>query len=263
MTGAILVSIHDVAPSSFTTSRSLLDRVERSGLVATLLVVAGPWNGQRADEDDVFGSWLRGAAQRGHEVALHGWEHRRIDDTDGPCSFGRRAVGTIAARGCDEFWLLGQREARRRLRRSIDVLHRIGVTPTGFTPPGWLASPGTIRAAADVGLHYRTSHLGIHDLRHDRHVYAPALSSRPGSRLTQPAAVLMERLAHKQLHLGATVRLACHPDDLSDPRIDAALSNVLATAQRLGATPRTYQQALARSFVRKRTTRSLSVLHSS
>ena len=245
MTARILVSLHDVAPSSFDQSRTMLDLTESNDLCATLLVVAGPWNGQRADHHDGFGEWARQASSRGHEVALHGWDHRRVDDVDGPSSLARRAIGAATARGCDEFWLLGDREAKRRLHRSLDVLHRIGLRPTGFTPPGWLASPGTVRAARDVGLAYRTSHRGIHDLRADRHLVAPALSSRPHSRFTDAAAQIIERMAITQLSLGATVRLALHPDDLDDHRIMRSLTRVLAEARRVGAASITYEQALA------------------
>ena len=45
----IIVSLHDVAPATATASARWLEVVERQQMVATLLVVPGPWRGSSID----------------------------------------------------------------------------------------------------------------------------------------------------------------------------------------------------------------------
>ena len=122
MRPSLVVSIHDVAPSTAWASRAWVDELDRRHVPATLLVVPGPWEGPplRLDRDLV--AWLHERRQRGDEIAQHGWTHR--------------AVASVAARGCAEFWSLDTREAKRRIELGRDVLHRAGLAPIGFTPPG-------------------------------------------------------------------------------------------------------------------------------
>lgn len=242
MRPTVVVSIHDVAPSTHAASSHWLDIIEAHRLRATLLVVAGPWNGPRADEDPAFGDWLRAAAAGGHEIAAHGWDHRRIEDPEGNWTSSRRVFGNVAARGCEEFWMLGQREARRRLIRTCSVLHAIGVEADGFTPPGWLASREALDAARGLGFRYRTSHRGVHDLRTGATVLAPAFSHRPGTALTAAAAWGVERLARALLLRGGLVRLALHPDDLDTGTTRDATLRLLARARDADVLSVTYRE---------------------
>lgn len=209
MTSTAVVSLHDVAPSTFVESRRLLSMVEQRSLIATLLVVPGPWGGDAlATRSGEFDRWLRGAIARGHEIALHGWCH---DDPH------RRWRSRLLARGCAEFAVLTSEEARVRLERGLSALDDVGVRPIGFVPPGWIASSGSIDAVRSLGFAYTTSHLTVEDLWGARTIRIPALSQRPDSSLSGAGAAMVRRLAAHRISRSRDVRIAVHPRDVRDP----------------------------------------------
>ena len=87
MRPSLVVSIHDVAPSTAWAARAWVDELDRRHVPATLLVVPGPWEGPplRVDRDLV--AWLHERRQHGDEIAQHG--------------------------GCAEFWSLDSRPVER------------------------------------------------------------------------------------------------------------------------------------------------------
>ncbi|WP_131764127.1 DUF2334 domain-containing protein [Actinomadura fibrosa] len=140
-----VVSLHDVAPSTAgPTARWLADLDER-GVPATLLVIPGPFGGGPSlPADAPLVASLHAAARRGHELALHGYRHEGVPG--GPA--WRRGVNQVMARGAGEFWSLTSAQAVARLRAGLGLLADADIGVTGFTPPGWLASPGTRQALA-------------------------------------------------------------------------------------------------------------------
>ncbi len=231
MTAAIVISLHDVAPGSFAQSATWLNIVERHGMRASLLVIAGPWRGRALAGDLAFAEWLRAAEARGHEVVLHGWEHQAIDNPAMASSSIRRLYGAARARGCGEFQLLDQTDASRRIERGRDVLAAHGFHPIGFTPPGWLASPGTYAALRELGYRYTTTQWGVHDLVTSRVIRMFATSQRPGSVYTVAAAWLNERLAAQRFAAGRGLRVALHPDDLAERGLREATERTLQSAR--------------------------------
>jgi predicted deacetylase len=123
------------------------------------------------------------------------------------------------------------------------VLDRQGFAVEGFTPPGWLASPGSLAAMARLGYRYTTSHAGIHPLRADGFgplIRAPALSHRPGGRGERLGAELLVRLSRRAAAAGRGVRIALHPADRTRPALVDATLHAITTALALGAIPTTY-----------------------
>ena len=234
MTGALLVSIHDVAPATLPEARAWLDELDLRGISATVLVVPGPWRRPTLDQDDATVTWLR-AAERRHEIALHGWDH-------GSCRVsgaGRRAVGQVLARGADEFIGLDRPQASARLEAGRQVLLDAELHPAGFTPPGWLASRATVQAAGEIGLRYVTSQRAVIDLRRARRYPVLALSNRPGGWGEGVGADVLRRLAPV---LGARrgVRIALHPDDLRQGRTRTAALAAIDATLAVRARPMTY-----------------------
>ncbi|MEY2975800.1 MAG: hypothetical protein RIR49_2220 [Actinomycetota bacterium] len=219
-----VVSIHDVAPATREACGHLLSLCEESGVLVTLLVIPGPWRGSRTLDDRAFADWLLAARDRGHEVSLHGWCH------EGGVVSG--LADRVLARGCGEFAHLSRAEARRRLESGLEVMDRIGVTPVGFTAPGWLCSEGSKQALIDLGFAYTTSHLSVIDLARSSTMPAPALCQRPGSTITSLGIRVVRRTLVGRVARGKSVRLALHPDDLStEPLVEATrmLIQVMAT----------------------------------
>ena len=257
---AAIVSVHDVAPSTFEQSRAWVEMLDRHRIRASLLVVPGPWGSDGLRHDPEFITWLHGAARSGHEVSLHGWEHRGVDDPNGPgpttpWSQLRRSYGEVIARGCGEFHNLGTIEAKRRLRAGLSELRAAGFDPVGFTPPGWLASRDSVTAMRQVGLSYTTTQWAIVDLANGVRIPIPAVSQRPGSSLTDVAAAANEQIIRWRLEHRHSIRLALHPRDLDHQRLITSTERIFTridAARSSGLVVTTYRDLIERGAIARR-----------
>lgn len=223
----IVVSIHDVAPATWSSSRRLLDEVEARGLVSSLLVVPGPWRGGQLRDATRFAAWLTDAAGRGHEPVLHGWTHTRVADVRQTTPLWRRTAAHAMTRGCAEFVGLDHASAAVRLRAGRAELARCDLDVVGFTPPGWWASPPTDRALAALGFSYTTRRPVVVDLVTGRHLSVPAVCQRPNSPLTTTAARWVLRRIERAVRCHEDLRVALHADDVLDRRIAGITTRVL------------------------------------
>jgi uncharacterized protein len=241
----IVVSVHDVAPATRQASEQWIDDLEELGLPTTMLVVPGPWKAPAIGDDRRFGAWLRGCQGRGHEIAQHGWTHAATRQG----SRGRRLIGRAVARGCAEFWTLGEDEAARRLALGRAQLRSEGIESVGFVPPGWLASAGALRSMRALGYRYTTSHTAVIDFATGARHRAVALSHRTGGSLERPGSALMTRTARLLVSQGRPVRIALHPEDVERPRLRAAALAAIDAAVTAGASPMTYLDVVNRPGV--------------
>jgi predicted deacetylase len=233
----IVVSVHDVAPGSEAASRRWLELLGARGLRSSLLVVPGPWRGRRLTADDDFSRWLREAAEAGHEIVQHGWEHREVA---GPGHLLRRGFGRLAARGCAEFWTIDRPEAARRLDAGLAALDAAGLRPDGFVAPGWLLGCDAKAAVRAAGFRYTATHRGVLDLLTGRALAVPALSQRPASAVTAAAAHLTTRWARRAINHQQPLRVAAHPADLADRRTRQAVLGACEAARDAGYRSTTY-----------------------
>lgn len=243
MTFPFVVSVHDVAPVTSAASAEWLRELDAREVPGTLLVIPGPYGGGRATgEDPSLVGWLRDAAGRGHEPSLHGFHHAHVP---GGMPW-RQAVNAVMARGAGEFCALDEPNARWLLAEGRDALTAAGIDVVGFTPPGWLASPGTRRALSHLGFAYWTSQLAVHDLtqglpskRHARRM--PALSHRPGGAGERAGARLMVAAARSFARRHTPFRIALHPADLDRPGLKDATLQAIDLALAAGGRPVTYR----------------------
>jgi predicted deacetylase len=239
MSFPFVVSVHDVATATAAESAEWVADLDGLGIPATLLIIPGGYrDGPALPADPALAAFLHAAAGRGHELSLHGLRHTTQPGA-GPA--WRRLVNGVLARGAGEFWALSEPEAGVRLRAGLDLLADVDIGVTGFTPPGWLASPGTRRALAGLGFRYWTSHLAVHDLVKNSALRMPALSHRPGG--------VGERAGRHAMIISAGVltrarrpfRIALHPEDLHRPGLRAAAHAALRTALAGGGRAVTYE----------------------
>lgn len=255
----LIVSVHDVSPATAHATRAWAQAVEGCGIPLTFLAVPGPWRGRRFGSDQEgrqLASWLRARQLRGDEIAVHGWLHR----ADVPGSLPRRAVGTLVARGCAEFWTADRALTAARTVEGVEVLRRHGLAVVGSTPPGWLSSRAAREGLAEAGLQYVTDHLGLLDLVTGRRWWSPALCHRPaavpeGDTDAGPGttALTLERLgrrlvgaASRLVAAGRSVRIGVHPADLERPDLMEATVDAVQQCLRVGAEATTYAQVLDR-----------------
>jgi predicted deacetylase len=233
-----VVSVHDVAPATSAATAEWMSALAERNVPATLLVIPGPFGGgQPLSGDPRLVAYLRTTAEQGHELSLHGFRHEARPGG----STVRRATGRVLARGAGEFWSLTEAEAADLLRAGLDALGDLGIGVVGFTPPGWLASPGTRRALNRAGFRYWTSHLAVHDLAGGPVRRMPALSHRPGGAGERAGARLMTGAARAFARRRMPFRIALHPADLGRPGLRAATLTAIDLALAAGGRPVTYE----------------------
>jgi predicted deacetylase len=236
-----VVSVHDVAPATAdATARWVADLDERQ-VPATLLIIPSAFGGGPAlPQDPALVHYLHAAAGRGHEPSLHGFRHQGVPG--GPR--WRRTVNQVLARGAGEFWSLTEQQAGELLRAGLEMLAGVDIGVTGFTPPGWLASPGSRQALAELGFRYWTSQLAVHDLGTGTVHRMPALSHRPGGAGERAGAHLMIAAARTFSRLRRPFRIALHPADLEYAGLREATHTAIELALAAGGRPVTYETLL-------------------
>lgn len=230
----LLVSVHDIAPSTLAAARHWTGFLDERGIPATLLAVPGPWRGRTLDEDRETQEWLWVRQTGGDEISLHGWNHRveRRDRT------ARGRLGRCVARGAEEFWTLDGRQAAHRVRQGLAVLESAGLQAVGFTPPGWLIGTAARHAVHSCGLGYVADHRGASS--RTTRLRAPALSHRPDGFGQRAGALALAAIARRRARAGLPVRVALHPADLAHPDLLATTLHAIDEAVAAGARPSTY-----------------------
>ncbi len=241
MPARLVVSVHDVAPATEAATAQWCADADSFGIPVSLLVIPGSWRGGSLLDAPDYADFLRARRAQGDEIMMHGWEHRAPKEG----TLLRRGVAQLVARGAAEFAALDHDAARARLRPAVDVMERMGLSTTGFTPPGWLASPAAERALCQAGFSHTTDHFGLKDLRTGRRWRGFALSQRPGGTGERAGARLMEWASQRTAARGGFVRIALHPDDLTRPGLrDAALRSIEGVLA-AGAVASTYAEVMA------------------
>ena len=154
---ALLVSIHDVSPLTLENSQRAVEVALDAGVpieAMTILVIPRHEDRISIDEHPTTCAWLRGLAERGAQLVMHGYTHRMAGRSYSPAalfwSYG-------FARGQGELFNCTAAETQRRLTCGRDVLERAGlsVAATGFVPPAWLLSrqARSVVDAADFCFH--------------------------------------------------------------------------------------------------------------
>lgn len=182
----LCVSIHDVAPATWTDCLRLVEAVRAvADIPLTWLVV--PHYHFRPEQSLAMEACLNVALERGDELALHGYSH--LDTEAGGGGLGARFLRNVYTRREGEFAALTEVEARRRLELGLEWFAARGWTPTGFVPPAWLLGEGAWRALRDGPFAYTTTFSHFHCLpgvREYRPVAHPV--DRPGRQQAQYAA---------------------------------------------------------------------------
>lgn len=216
--GALVVSVHDVAPSSRETSEKIVSELLRHGVtVCSLLVVPDYHHAGSIAADRELGIWLREMEGRGHEVVIHGYFHDRPRGKNE--SVREKIMTRFYTNDEGEFFDLAYEEAIRRITRAREEFVKLGLAPRGFIAPAWLLSAEGERAAIDAGMEYTTRLGSVRDLRSGQDfpsrsiVYSVRNSWRRSTSLAWNSALF---LAESQKPL---MRLSIHPPDYQHPAI--------------------------------------------
>jgi len=235
----LVVSLHDVAPSTQPIVDKIISELSAKGIRHCSLLVVPDYHHQGASmKDRQFVSWLRNLEAAGHEIVIHGYFHERPPGERE--SFLERFVTQSYTQGEGEFYDLGYDEAFRRIKTARDEFQAAGLKPRGFVAPAWLLSSEAERAARDAEMEYTTRLRTVCDLRSGETFSARSLvySVRNGWR--RAVSLAWNGALGRLLKDRPLIRLSIHPPDFSHPTIWRQIVDLISRMAPIRM-PTTYQ----------------------
>jgi predicted deacetylase len=239
----LVVSLHDIAPSNFETSRKIVSELAHNGVrVSSLLVVPNYHHQGSAVQNRQFVSWMRELESQGHEIVIHGYFHdrpRRENET-----FRQKFMTRSYTSDEGGFYDLDYNEALRRIVAARDEFRASGLTPRGFIAPAWLLSPEGERAARDADLEYTTRLRTLRDLRSGEEFPAWSLVYSVRSDWRRRASLVWNATLKLLVREKPLVRLSIHPPDYSYPVVWRQILDIVEELSE-ARTPTTYRDWIA------------------
>lgn len=251
MQRALVVSIHDVAPSTRAKVEKILTELTHHGVGACSLLVVPDYHHKGPSlADTAFRSWLHELVASGHELVIHGFYHqraRRAGET-----LRQKAVTRLYTAGEGEFYDLGYEEAGRLIRAAQKEFALHGFHPSGFIAPAWLLSAEAERAALDAGLRYTTTLRGVRDFASGQEFISQSLVYSVRSDWRCAISLFWNRTLFRRLTRNPLLRLGLHPPDIDHRGIWRQI-NALASRALQDRKPMTYQSWLSERSVHNAT----------
>ena len=226
MSKLLLASIHDVGPRFEREVDQLADLL--SGILGgpkfAMLVVPDHWGEAPLAGNTVFQARLRGWADQGIEMFVHGWFHKDLAEHSGAAAF--KAKHMTAGEG--EFLGLSREVAAQRMADGRKLIEdAIGREVAGFIAPAWLYGEGAREALETSGFALAEDHMRVWRPA-DGKVLAkgPVITWASRSVPRQLSSRFFSGLARHALHGQKVMRVAVHPGDTTVP---ALLSSIAAT----------------------------------
>ncbi|MFC3174295.1 DUF2334 domain-containing protein [Novosphingobium bradum] len=228
----LLASIHDVGPrfeSEVDRLVDLLGGVLGEGRFA-MLVVPDHWGLAPLGEAAAFRARLRGWADQGVEMFVHGWFHKDMADHSGLTSFKARHMTA----GEGEFLGLSQDEAARRMADGRALIEdAIGRASAGFIAPAWLYGPGALAALAASDFPLAEDHMKVWDPRSGAVLArGPVVTWASRSVPRQLSSLAVAALARTAFHGLSVARIAVHPGDTTVPALVDSIGRTFASFAR-------------------------------
>jgi uncharacterized protein len=247
---ALVVSIHDIAPSSRIRAEEIIAELAHHGVaVCSLLVVPNYHHGGCFAEDRAFVRWLQDLETKGHEIVIHGYFHER--PRRGNEAASQKLFTRFYTKDEGEFYDLDYDEALRRIRQARDEFAAAGLTPRGFIAPAWLLGTPGERAAANAELEYTTRLTNVRDLRSGETYPARTLAYSVRSGWRRTTSLAWNNLLVRHLAEAPLARVSIHPPDRDYPEI---WQQILRLIDRLreNRNATTYRDWIAEKRVRRR-----------
>jgi len=223
----LLISIHDVMPSTLERCRNIVARLNGYGYrKTTLLVVPGTgWDGDTISE-------LRALVADGAELAGHGWVHK-VERIRG---WRHRLHSALISRDVAEHLALDVAGRVELMRRCYDWFGEHALpAPTLYVPPAWAMGPMPRESLKELPYRQHETLTGIYDTGTGSFRLVPMVGFEADTALRATACRLWNGL--NLLAAGRTrpVRVAVHPDDF-----ELELADDLAKLFETGGTALSY-----------------------
>jgi len=241
----LLMSIHDVGPRFERQVDELAGRLERllDGPRFAMLVVPDHWDEAPLERNQAYQARLRGWAEQGVEMFVHGWRHR--DDGRHRGALAQWKATRMTA-GEGEFLGLDRAEALARMARGRAVIEQaIGRPVAGFIAPAWLYGPGAHQALAESGFALAEDHMRVWRADSGQTLAkGPVITWASRSKGRIASSLLFAGLARHALGVLNTVRIAVHPGDTTVPQLLESIDQTVGRFTRTHA-PSRYASLLA------------------
>ncbi|MEP6709995.1 MAG: polysaccharide deacetylase family protein [Verrucomicrobiota bacterium] len=214
----LVVSIHDVAPSTQRIANKILTELAEHGVhVTSLLVVPNYHREGSALKELLFSGWLKKLEEHGHEIVIHGYFHERARRNDE--SFLQKFITRFYTADEGEFYDIIYSDALRLISDARDEFERHGLSPVGFIAPAWLLSAQGEQAAGAAGMIYTTRLGSMHHLLTNKTFRSQSLVYSTRSAWRRIASLAWNRSVFWQQWHNSLLRVSIHPSDPSHPRI--------------------------------------------
>ena len=231
MQRTLVVSIHDVTPSTWAKVQEILAELARHQVHACSLLVVPDYHRQgRSLADPGFRSWLYELAVDGHEIVIHGFFHERARRTGEKA--GAKIVTRFYTADEGEFFDLGYDEALRLIQEARDEFETHGFHPMGFIAPAWLLGAEAERAVIDAGMSYTTTLRTVRDFGSNRIIPSQSLVYSVRSGWRRVSSLAWNRSLSRRLTTNPLLRLGIHPPDLDHRAIWGQITALIARALR-------------------------------
>ena len=206
---SLCIVLHEVAPATWARCRRILDILATIDDFQVTLLAVPHYHGQARNSG--FERWLRHRADRGDEIALHGYSHLG----NAPArNWTGWLSGRSQTRSNGEFARLTFDEANIRLQSGLDWLRELGLAPAGFVAPAGLLGAQAWRAVRQHPFEYTCTSRRVYLLPEQRAIRCQGQvysASSPWRRMV--SVVWNESLSWLQRRQ-ALIRLELHPGDL-------------------------------------------------
>lgn len=146
MSGKLIVSVSGIGEHTLADVNDFCAQMDARSVPVSLLVAPRLGDGYRLDRDPRTVDWLTGRRAGGDAIVLHGYDE----------------AATKKRRG--EFATLHAHEANLRLTAADRVLEHLDLRTRLFAAPGWLVSPGVVKALPSNGFRLVADAYGVTDL---------------------------------------------------------------------------------------------------
>jgi predicted deacetylase len=246
----IVVSLHDVAPSSQQIADSIISELAHRGVrVCSLLVVPDYHHQGLFTKDQQFVTWLRGLEADGHEMVIHGYFHERPRRTKE--SLRDKFLTRFYTQHEAEFYDLSYDEALCRITTARDEFRASGLKPRGFVAPAWLLGEEAERAARDAGMEYTTGLRTVRDLRLGGEFAARSIVYSVRGHWRRGTSRAWNATLFRFLKGNPLLRMSIHPPDYFHPAIWRQIVNLI-DAMIKSRTATTYQGWVTEQRLKRR-----------
>jgi predicted deacetylase len=239
---SLCISLHDVAPATWTACERVLEAVAATAVAATAvahsrgaripvaLLIVPRYRGVDSARDRHFMRAIEARAAAGDELVLHGYTHVDEQPPRGwrvPLDRVRRRVYTA---GEGEFSALARDEALRRIELGLAWFAARGWPVSGFVAPAWLMSSAARAALYETPLDYASTRAELLLLPSREAMMAPSLVYSTRSAWRRRLSLQFNRALAAVNQHREVLRLALHPADARHGEVRASWQGLLQAA---------------------------------